>query len=169
MRCKLKRVDVVDALSRKTPFAVQVLIDVGHCSRIRINTRMTRGDGCKAASVRTRQRDTNPRLQYAIAAHNAPSFGVIDRAIEWMCHRTNERRRGVGRQHRIGVEGDDVANRGQRGCVATNDRECVACSPPQPEIEVGKFATLALPTHPDLVMRVPTTRSMQEVKHILLM
>ena len=110
----LECLDVVDALSGETALAVEVLVHVGDGGRIGVDARVSGVDGREDRPVRARQRHADARLQDPVAPDDAAEHGVVHGAVERVRQGADEQRRRVGREHRVGVEGDDVADAPQR-------------------------------------------------------
>ncbi len=163
----LKGVDVVDPLPGEAPLAVEVLVHVRHRGGVRIDARVTRLDRREARPVRARQRDPHPRLQDAVAGDDPAQHGVVDRAVERMGQRTHQERGGVRREHRVGVEGDDVAHPADRVHVAHHRAESAGGAAPEKVVEVGQLAALPLPPHPDALPRVPAPGPVEQVERVL--
>ena len=120
----------------------------------------------KARLMRAGQRHTHARLQDAVASHDPTAHGIIHRAIERMRNRADECRCGIRREHRVGVERDDVAHTPQRRDIAFNHRERLGRTTAQISIELGQLPPLALPSHPDALRRVPAPRAMEQIERI---
>src|SRR5439155_16960793 len=74
--------------------------------------------------------------------------------------------RCVTRQHGIRIKRDHVADELQPARVANDRAERVSRVAPQELVELGKLATLSLPTHPHVLLRIPETWTMEEEEHI---
>ena len=83
-----------------------------------------------------------------------------------MRHRTDQLACTVTRQLGIGVKCDDVFHLRQRLRVADNHGERVTRMAPQQRIQVTELASLALPSHPRALLRIPAARAMQQIKNI---
>ena len=81
-----------------------------------------------------------------------------------MRDRSDQRRRGRARQHRVGVERDDVADAAQPRQIAFGDGERAVVRAADERIEVDELSALALPPHPHAVGGIPSSRPMQQVE-----
>ncbi len=159
-------VNVVDALAREAPFAVQVLIHIGHRRGVGIDTWVSRVDGRKWRVVRARQRHANPRLENSVAAADAPAHRVPHRAIQWMRDRADEQRCRAGRQHGVRVERDDVAHLAERRRVADNGGERVGGAGQHEAVELPELAALALPSHPRTLLWIPASGAVEQKERV---
>ena len=159
-----KHVHVVDALAGERPLAEQVLIDVRHGRRVRVDARMPGVDGGEPRLARARQRHAHPRLQDAVAAHHASPFGVVLGAIERMGHGADECGRGAGRQDRVGIERHDIADAAQPREIAFGHGECGVAGAADVGVELDELAPLPLPPHPNAVGGVPSPGAVQEIE-----
>ena len=160
----LEHGDLVDALARERPLAEQVLIDVGHGRRVRIDARVA-GEDCRVArAVRAGERDAHARLQDSVSLHDPSGVLVEHGAVERMRHGADERDGGVARQHRVGVERDDVAHAVQPVRLSLDPPERTGVVLEQERVELHELAALALPSHPDAVGLVPAALAMEEVE-----
>src|SRR6187431_2372153 len=89
-------------------------------------------------AVRARQRYAHPRLEDSVTAGDSAKAFVVDRAIERVGQRTHQERSRGGREHRVGVEGDDVADLSDWLEVAHDHRECIAALSKHETIELGE-------------------------------
>jgi hypothetical protein len=74
---------------------------------------------------------------------------------------------GIGREHGVVVEGDDVAHVADRLQVAHHYGEGALGAPQHELVELGQLAPLALPPHPDTLARVPPAGPVEEIERIL--
>jgi hypothetical protein len=92
------------------------------------------------------------------------------RTVQRVRHGADELPCRVARQLRIAIEGDDVLDVGQQRRVADDEREARAkdatFAATQQGIQVGELAALALMPHPDLLLRVPEPRAMEEKEDV---
>ncbi len=122
-----------------------------------------------ARALARRQAGADARLQDAVAGGHhvaAPRVGAEVRPVERVRHRRDELRRGVARQLRVGVEGDDVAHVAEHARVADDAREALARpragAPAQQRVEVAELAALPLLAHPHPVGGVPAPRPVEQ-------
>ena len=96
------------------------------------------------------------------SARDALRGGVDHRPIERVRHGADELARGVARQLRISVQGDDVLDLGEHLDAAHDLHKPRAACAAQQTVELGQLAALALVTHPHLVGRIPAARPVQQ-------
>src|SRR5215210_5748140 len=97
-------------------------------------------DGSKKGFVRARERHTNPRLDDPVALCNAADDGIVVRAIERVCNRTDEQLRHIARQHCVRVEGDDVPDELESAGVAHDCVKRTLSPTPQKLVELRKLS-----------------------------
>src|SRR6476620_5740680 len=76
--------------------------------------------------------------------------------------------RRITRQHRIGVQRDDVADEFQPARIADDRCEGARSIAAHILIELRELASLSLPAHPDVLLRVPQSRPMEKEEHIFI-
>ena len=112
----LERVDVVNALSGIGSFAEQILIDVGDCRGVGIDSADAREDSLEQRAFPAHgQRRRDARLQDRVALDNSAPFGVEARSVQRMGHLADQATHRVARQSRVRVERHDVTNARRRG------------------------------------------------------
>ena len=149
-------VDVVEALAREDALVEQVLVDVGHGRRVRIDAGVP---GIQAREARARgagHRHAHARLQDAVALDHAALPGVDARPVERMLEDADQRAHRLARQAGVGVEREAVAHVGQHPHVADLDRVAGVAGAAQTAVELLDLAALALPAHPDAFGRRST-------------
>src|SRR3569623_369885 len=162
-----KGVDVVNALADEAAFAEQILVDVRHFARIGIDNHFAREQSRKARARRGGETNGHARLQDRITFDDAAAPGVVNGTIERVRHVADERTRGVARQLGIGVQGDDIADIREHGTVADNLAErrlSLARYCAQQRVELLELAAFALIAHPYAFVRIPQTRTVEEIK-----
>ena len=104
-----KRVHIVDAFTDERPLPEEVLVHVGHCRRVGVDTALGSGDA-RVASLRRELtgNGADARLNDAVTAHDAPSLSADARAIERMRERADQPPRDVARQLGVGIQRDDI-------------------------------------------------------------
>ena len=167
VRRALEGLDVVDALSGEAALAVEVLVHVGDGGRIGVDARVSGMDGREDRPVRARQRHADARLQDPVAPDDAAENGVVHGAVERVRQGADQQRRRVGREHRVGIEGDDVADAPHRRHIPLEDAERLARAGEHEPVELGELAPLPLPPHPHALVRIPAARPMEEVERVL--
>ncbi len=144
---RLERVDVVDALADVRPFAGEVLVDVRHGARVRIDAAWAGEGGVEdRAGVGGDERRGDARLQDRVAARDALQPRVEERPVERMTHLADETQRRVARQSRVGIERDDVADPVGHAVVRREERR-VGRAAQQP-VQLVQLAALAFAAHP---------------------
>ena len=149
-------VDFIDALASERSFTQQVLVEIGRCRRIGIDSRRpSRQSFKRRLAAPHRQRHGNARLHDAIARDHPPQGDIEARAVQRVRHLADHLLRRAKRQLRIGIEGDDIANaRGhhRRSAIRILERG-VGCAAQQ-SVELVQLAALALPAHPAAFSRI---------------
>ncbi len=84
-----------------------------------------------------------------------------------MGQRPHQKRRGLRREDRVGIEGDDVANVPERRRIAHDCGEGLKGAAPQEPVELGELPPLPLPPHPHTLPRVPAPRAMEEIERVV--
>ena len=161
---RVERVDVVDALAGEGSFREQVLVDVGDGGGVRIDARragerpledrglMFRGEGRRDA-----------RLEHAVAVRDPPGSRIEGRRVERMGDRPDQAADRTGRQSRVGVERDHVADVRRCGRGASLGHEDAGRRrPTQQRVQLLELAALAFPAHPAALDLVPAAASMQQ-------
>ena len=165
----LERLDVVDALADEGAFAEEVLIDVRHRPRIRVDARLAAIQARIARPAGAGQADRHRGLQDAVAGHDAARDRVVAWAIQRVRHGRHQRPRRIARQLGVGVEGDDELDAGQRSGIAHHARKARARrggDAAQQRVELGELAALALMPHPHAFLRVPAPGAMEEEEDV---
>ena len=97
--------DVVHPLAGEAPLAVEVLVDVGDGRGVGIDAGLARLDGGEERAIRAGERDADPRLEDAVAAHDPAERRVVLGAVERVGERADQvagRRRAEARCRRRG-------------------------------------------------------------------
>jgi hypothetical protein len=95
--------------------AEQILVDVGHRRRIRIDAAHAGKHALEQRTLATdRQGRGDPRLQHRVALDHPAGIGVEARPVERMRHLADQAMDGVARQLGVGVERDDITDIGRR-------------------------------------------------------
>ena len=166
MRRLLEDGDIVDPFPGETPFAIQILIDVRHGGRIRIDPGNAGVHGRESGPVGARERHTHAGLQNPVAPNHPPALGVILGPIERMGEGPDQVGRGVGRQNGVRVERNHIAKVPERRQVPHDDRERGFGPAPDEPVELGQLAAFPLPSHPAVLLRIPAPRPMEEIEGI---
>ena len=84
--------------------------------------------------------------------------------VQWMRHRADEFAGGIARQRGIGVQREDVLDRGEDRQVADDLGERFARTAAEQRVELFELAPLALVAHPEMFVRIPHARPVKEMK-----
>ena len=90
--------------------------------------------------------------------------GVEHRVIERVGHGRNKLPGGVAGQLAVGVEGDHVTHGGQAAQVTDDQGEALCALATEQGVELGDFPAFAFVAHPQLVLRVPAARPVEQEK-----
>jgi hypothetical protein len=110
--------------------------------------------------------DAHARLEDAVAAGHHRFVGVEARAVQRMRDRAGELARRVARQLRVGVQRDHVFHARQHRDLPDDEREAALAAAAQQRIEVRELAALALVPHPQLFLRVPAARPVEQEEDV---
>ncbi len=156
--------EVVDPLAGEAPFLEQVLVDVGHGGRIRVDAgRPGEGPPEDRCLVLGRERRRDPWLEHAVALGHPAGPRIEGRVVQRMGHRPHEAPHRAPGQPRVGVERDHVAHvrrRGRRGPPRGQDAGRRRSA--QEGIQLLELAALALPPHPAALGLVPRSLPVEE-------
>src|SRR6476660_6319188 len=126
---------------------------------------MSRMNRCEDGTVSARQRHAHPRLYDAVAFRHSTDSIVVVSAVQRMRDRSNQQLRRVTRQHRVRVESDYVADVFQSARVADDGGERILRTSAHELVELRQLPALSLPSHPDVLLRIPQPRTMEKEKH----
>ncbi|EGF32457.1 hypothetical protein IMCC9480_2462 [Oxalobacteraceae bacterium IMCC9480] len=157
-----KGVDIVDALADERAFVEQILIDIRHGARVRIDAGHAGAEFFVQRGVGAGQAGGHARLQDAVALGDPLQARIVAGAVQRMRQRGDELARGIARQQRVGIERDHVAHLLQRRGVADDARKRGSAAAAQEMVQVAQFAALAFESHPDLLVRIPAPRPVQQ-------
>src|SRR5512139_2730402 len=93
----LERIDVVDPLSDEGAFVEHVLVHIGDCARVGVDSRFAPEQSRISRPVRSRQAVGHARLQYAVPLRDALYPLVVPRTVQRVRHGSNELPRRVAR------------------------------------------------------------------------
>ena len=159
-----KGVHIVDALADERPLAENILVDVRHLAGVGIDARLAHEQLGESGLAGTGQADRSARLQNRIAFDNAPFTGIVNRSIEGMGQVADQGAGRIAGQLGIGIEGDDVPDRPEKGRIADDLRESVLRPTPEPGIELLQLAALALIAHPHPLHRIPQPGPVKQIE-----
>ena len=169
MRRALEGVHIIDALSGEASLSIEVLVHVRDGGRVGIDPGMPGMQRREARAVRARERDAHARLDDAVPRDDATTGRIVHRAIQWMRERTDQRRRRLRWQQRIGIECDDEAHLTDGRDVADDRRERFLRAAAQEAVELRELPALALPSHPHALLRIPAAGAMEQIERVLLL
>ena len=159
-------VDVVQAFSGEDALAEQVLIGVGYRGRIWIDAGMPGIQPREQRAGCTREGDADARLEDAVPFSDTPDRRIVGRPIQRMRNDANQLTSDVAWQSRVAVERDAVPNLRQNRCVANGQHEARVGSATKQPIELLDFSPLALPSHPEPLLRVPLAHAVKQEKPV---
>ena len=160
----LERGDIVDSLAGVRALTEEILIDIGHCRRVGIDTGVAGEDRGEAGSIRALQRYAYARLQDAVPLNDARAAVAENGAVERMRDRSDQRGRCPARKKGVGVECDDVAHAREPRDLALDRRECFPRPAAQIRVELPELSPLSLPAHPDTLRLVSSARALEKVE-----
>ena len=131
---------------------------------IRINARIIAVQPRKPRPVGAGQTHRDPGLQNAVARADPLLIGVVTRPIQRVRHRADQFPRRVTRQLGIGVQGNHILHIQQNRGIADHPREAILSVAAQQRVQIRQLAALALIPHPDLFLRIPAARAMEQEK-----
>ena len=162
--CRLKRVDLVDALAAIGALLEQILVDVGYRERIRIEPIGAREDALEQRPFTAdRQRRCHAWLQDAVTRDHQTGATIEARLVERMCDLPDQPLGGPNRQASVGIQRYDIADaRWQCGSMPIGRHERRIGGAAEQAVELVQFATLAFPADPRPLALVPKTAPMQQ-------
>ncbi len=150
-------VEIVDSLAGVAPLVEQILVDIRHGRRVRVDAGRAGVDLLVEGSFTLdREGRRDPWLEHAVPLGHPASPWIEGRPVERMGDRSHEAADRAAGQPRIGVERDHVAHvhgrdrrRPPRGKDAGRRRAA------QKGVQLVELASLALPAHPASLGFVP--------------
>ena len=103
-------------------------------------------------------------MQDRVAFDDAALAGIVDRPIERVSEVADQGACRVARQLRVGIQGDDVLDRGEDGLIADDVRKRRLRLAPEPGVELLQLAALALIPHPHPLERIPHPRPVKQIE-----
>ena len=116
--------------------------------------------------VRAGQARGHPWLENAVARNDTLLVFVVARTIERVRHGTHKLPRRIACQYRIGIQGDHVLHARQDRGITDDESEAITGPSAQKPIQIRKLAALSLVSHPDPVLRIPSSRAMKQEEGI---
>ena len=163
---RLEGIDVVDALAGIRALAEEILVDVRDRRRIGIDAAVAGEDALEERALRTHgQRGGHARLQNAVALHDPSLRRVEARAVERVGHLADQAAHGIAGQPGIRIEGDHIAHVRRQLADVGPEEGRFARSAQQP-VQFVELATLALPSHPPSLRRVPQAMAVEQEKAV---
>src|SRR5580658_4287241 len=155
--------DLVDALSCKNPFTIEILIGVGDGAGVNVEASLSGKEGGQARTRCRADAHSNPRLQNAIALSNNAQPRVNDCLVQWMGNRSDQLGGGAARKLRIRIQRQHVADVLEGFEPPRLDGERIEVAG-QKLIQVKQLSALAFPSHPDSLPHIEDSVAMQEDK-----
>ncbi len=164
--------DFINALAHVNSFAEQVLVDVRYRQGIGVQAGIAGENAGEVRDIGGGRADLGARLQDGITRLDHSRRGQA-RPVEGVGMGSHQPARGLGRQDRVGVQGDHVA---QPGCIfqAPDDhrkgisravrRRPVLVGGQDQFVQLVQLAALPLPAHPHALGRVPAARAVEQEK-----
>ena len=159
-----ERVHVVDAFADVGPLGEQILIHVGHLARVGIDPRFAGAELGEPRAIGREQADGRARLQDGVALDHAAGRRIEPRPVQRMRHRADEFAGGIARQTGIGVQREDVSDRGEDRQIADDLGERFARTAAQQRVELLQLAAFAFVAHPEALVRIPDTRPVEQME-----
>ena len=160
----VKCLDVVDGLADELALSEQVLVNVGDLAGIGVQADISRKQAGEARSLRLGQRDSQPRLEDAVAPRHALVLHIDVRAVQRMRHGGGHFPGGLRRQLGVGIQHDTVLNAAQLGNASFDQRKGFGHARQHQPVEVLDLAALPLMPHPSPLARIPQAWPVQEVE-----
>ncbi len=164
----LEGIHVVDALADVRTFSKSVLVDVRHRPGVGIHARLAREDAGVPRPPGTGQADVDAGLQDAVPLDHSSPAGVVTRPVERVSQCAGQETGCPAGQLSVGVQGDHKLDPGQALETTGNRAEPLAPLAAEEGVELGQFAALAFPAHPDAFPRIPQPRSMKKEEAVRL-
>src|SRR5271156_3576424 len=160
----LEDVNLVNPLAAVGAFVEQVLVNVGHGERIRIDSGGAREYALEYRALAPgRQRRGNPRLKNAMTLDDATKVRVEAGSIQRMRHLADHLARSSARQTRVGVKRDHVAHAvGDFRRAPVLAKKGGGGRAAQQTIQLVQLAALALPSHPAAFGFIPDAPAMKQ-------
>ena len=162
----LEGIDFVDALADERTFLEPVLVDVGDRVRIRVDTGVAPVQPRIPRPVGAGQAHGHAGLQDAVALADPLPVRVVARPIQRVRHGAHQFPRRVARQLGIGVQGNDVLHVRQERRIPDDPRKTLLIIAAQQRVQIRQLAALALVTHPNLFLRIPAARAMEQEERV---
>ncbi len=153
---------VVDPLSGEAPLVIEILVHVGNGGGVRIDAGVPGVYDGETRSVCAREPHSHPGLKNRVAARDSPHLRIVPCAIERVCHGTRQLGSGVRREHGIRVERDHVARSAERVAILRDHGKRIVAHAFDEVVELRELPSLALPTHPYTLPRVPPPGTVEE-------
>src|SRR5262249_29508543 len=155
--------DLVNSLSSECPLAIEILVNIGNSASVDIEAGLARVQSSKTGSRCALNADAQPRLKDAIAGIHDVLGRINDGMIELMRHGAHHATGASSWQFGVGIQSKDIAHVGKHGKIAHLDGKTVVLTAEE-AIEIHEFAALALPSHPNPLVRVVDPMAMEQEK-----
>ena len=161
----LKSSHIIDALASIVTFTKKILVHVGYCPRVQIESGISSENPRKQRAVGTGWPDLHPRLEHRVPGDYFVAvrgkFGAVQRVRQG----GDEAPRAIPGQTRIRIQCDNVLDLWQDSEIshlhAVGGLLAPICNQ---AIELSQLAPFALPAHPAVLRWVPLPFTMEEVE-----
>src|SRR6185503_15511740 len=160
----LKSVYIVKTFSRVISFAEKVLINVRHCSGVRVNSSVAGKDARKSRPRSTLQRYADARLKNAVSGNDPIGRSIKLRLIERVNRRADKFPRHFARKLGVRIERNYIANPREQGFIRSLHHEAGIASATKQSVEFMQLPTFPLPTHPGALPFIPPSLAMENMK-----
>ena len=144
----LEGIHIIDPLADERTFPENILIHIRNLPRVRINSGVPGKQPDKPGPPGARQAHAHARLHDAVAFGDNPARLVKHGSVQGMRHRADQPARGIPRQLRVGVEGDDITHARQPRQVPHDFGKAPLAPAPQERVKLRELPPLPLTTHP---------------------
>ena len=162
----LEDIHIVDSLADERAFLEPILINVGDGVRIRIDAGVAPVQSRIPRPVGAGQAHGHAGLQDAVTLADPLPALVVARPIQRVRHGAHQLPRRIAWQLGVSVQGNDVLHIQQNRGITDHPREAILSVAAQQCVQVGQLATLALVTHPDLLLRIPAAWAVEQEERI---
>ena len=162
----LERVHVIDPLADEGSLLKNVLIDIRYRLSVGIDAHVARKEAHEPGAPCARQPHADARLKNTVALGDDARRGVELRLVQGVSDRADELKSRLSRKLGVGVEGNDILDRGQNRTVADHFGEVLLSAAAQERVEIRQFSPFALLSHPLAFPLVPMAGTMKEKKDV---
>src|SRR5512138_960886 len=83
-----------------------------------------------------------------------------------MSHRSGEHLCCIARKHRVGIESDYVSHALEGFSISGDGCKCIFTLSAQKTIELTELPPLPFPSHPDALLLIPQSLTMEEIENV---